>query len=35
DMFPLLLDFSTLTEPDIREVLKEIRVSTCKSKPFQ
>ncbi|KFQ81000.1 hypothetical protein N337_03047, partial [Phoenicopterus ruber ruber] len=35
DMFPLLPDFSTLTEPGIREVLKEIRVTTCKSNPFQ
>lgn len=35
DMFPLLPDFSTLTEPGIREVLREIRVTTCKSNPFQ
>ncbi|KFP46071.1 hypothetical protein N323_05056, partial [Cathartes aura] len=35
DMFPLLPDFSTLTEPVIREVLKEITVTTCKSNPFQ
>ncbi|KFP52308.1 hypothetical protein N323_03694, partial [Cathartes aura] len=35
DMFPLLSDFSTLTESGIREVLKKIRVTTCKSNPFQ
>ncbi|KFQ28510.1 hypothetical protein N332_11862, partial [Mesitornis unicolor] len=35
DVFPLLPDFSTLTEPDIREVLKKIRVTTYKSNPFQ
>ncbi|KFW05529.1 hypothetical protein N326_05049, partial [Eurypyga helias] len=34
DMFHLP-DFSTLTERGIREVLKEIRVPTCKSNPFQ
>ncbi|KFV57507.1 hypothetical protein N328_08181, partial [Gavia stellata] len=35
EMFPLLPDFSTVTEPGIREVLKEIRVITCKSNLFQ
>ncbi|KFP14691.1 hypothetical protein Z169_10297, partial [Egretta garzetta] len=35
DMFPRLPDFSTLTEPGIRQVLKEIRVTTCNSNPFQ
>ncbi|KFP62128.1 hypothetical protein N322_03000 [Cariama cristata] len=34
-MFLLLPDFSTLPEPGIRKVLKEIRVTTCNSKPFQ
>ncbi|KFQ68336.1 hypothetical protein N335_01140 [Phaethon lepturus] len=34
-MFPLLLDFSILTEPGIREVLKETRVTTRNSNPFQ
>ncbi|KFO90833.1 hypothetical protein N320_11344, partial [Buceros rhinoceros silvestris] len=35
DMFPFLSEFSVLTEPGMREVLKEVRVTTCSSKPFQ
>ncbi|EOB08414.1 hypothetical protein Anapl_06445, partial [Anas platyrhynchos] len=35
DIFPRLPDFSTLAESGIIEVLKEIRVTTCKSNPFQ
>ncbi|KFW90700.1 hypothetical protein N336_12916, partial [Phalacrocorax carbo] len=34
-MFPFLPGFCTLPEPGIREVLKEIRVTTCKLNPFQ
>ncbi|KFP26629.1 hypothetical protein N325_00601, partial [Colius striatus] len=34
-VFPPLPDHSTLAESGIREVLKEIRATICKSNPLQ